>query len=171
MEINQRLKELRLAHQLTQEELAQQIFVSRQTISNWENGKGQPDIENLILLSEYYQISLAELLQGPLPAQQQPKFFVARRFLISYIVICLVALICQIIFHPKAALIPMLFAVVCSIQAWRYLFKTKRGANLYGQAENMYDIAIIMAGLFYMMILVAIAVQSIVTGEIPMHPW
>ena len=59
----------------------------------------------------------------------------------------------------------MLFAVVCSIQAWRYLFKTKTRALIYGQAENMGDIAIIMAGLFYMMILVAIAVQSIVTGR------
>lgn len=41
MELNQRLKELRLEHQLTQEELAQKIFVSRQTISNWENGVSQ----------------------------------------------------------------------------------------------------------------------------------
>lgn len=171
MELNQRLKELRLEHQLTQEELAQKIFVSRQTISNWENGKGQPDLENLILLSEYYQVSLTELVEGPLPSQDQPKFFVARRFLISYLVLCLIALICQIVFQPKSALVPLLFAIVCAIQSCRYLFKTKCGANLYGQGENMYDIGIIMAGLFYMMILVAIALQGIVTGEIPLRPW
>lgn len=41
MDISRHLKELRLEHQLTQEELAQAIFVSRQSVSNWENGVSQ----------------------------------------------------------------------------------------------------------------------------------
>ena len=49
---------------LTQEEVAEKIFVSRQSISNWENNKTYPDIGNVIALSDLYQISLDELLKG-----------------------------------------------------------------------------------------------------------
>lgn len=64
MEINEKLKNARLAVQLTQEQVAENIMVSRQTISNWENGKSLPDIANVMKLSDLYQISLDELLKG-----------------------------------------------------------------------------------------------------------
>ena len=47
---------------LSQEELAEKIYVTRQTISNWENDKSYPDIHSLLLLSSTFHISLAELL-------------------------------------------------------------------------------------------------------------
>lgn len=49
---------------MTQEEVAEKIHVSRQTISNWENGRNLPDINSLILISEIYAISLDELMKG-----------------------------------------------------------------------------------------------------------
>lgn len=64
MEIERKLKDARLSAGLTQEQLAEQIMVSRQTISNWENGKSLPDIVSIIKLSDLYQISLDELLKG-----------------------------------------------------------------------------------------------------------
>lgn len=64
MTISQVLKDKRAAQQLTQEQLAEKIFVSKKTISNWETGKTTPDLESLILLSEVFAISLDELIKG-----------------------------------------------------------------------------------------------------------
>lgn len=49
---------------LSQEELAEKIYVTRQTISNWENGKSYPDIHSLLLLSSLFTISLDQLIKG-----------------------------------------------------------------------------------------------------------
>lgn len=62
MEIGDRLKQARNEQKLTQENLAEQLGVSRQTISNWENNRSYPDIINLIALSKIYAISLDDLL-------------------------------------------------------------------------------------------------------------
>lgn len=64
MEISKKIKEARVNSGLTQEQVAEKIMVSRQTISNWENGKSLPDITSVINMSDLYQISLDELLKG-----------------------------------------------------------------------------------------------------------
>lgn len=64
MEICERLREARKKSELTQEQVAEQIMVSRVTVSHWENGKSLPDIVSLIRLSNLYKISLDELLKG-----------------------------------------------------------------------------------------------------------
>lgn len=64
MEIGKQLKEAREKSNLTQEQVAEKVFVSRQTISNWENEKSYPDIISIIKLSDLYSISLDELLKG-----------------------------------------------------------------------------------------------------------
>ena len=64
MEFGKQIKKLRQEAQLSQEELAERIYVSRQTISNWENDKSYPDVNSLVLLSETFQISLDKLIKG-----------------------------------------------------------------------------------------------------------
>lgn len=64
MEIQTILKQKRNELQLTQENVAEKIHVSRQTISNWENGRNLPDLSSLILISEVYAVSLDELIKG-----------------------------------------------------------------------------------------------------------
>lgn len=64
MEIGRQLKNARTRSGLTQEKVAEEIHVSRQTISNWENEKSYPDIINIIELSNLYSISLDDLLKG-----------------------------------------------------------------------------------------------------------
>lgn len=64
MEFGKQIKKLRQEAQLSQEELAERIYVSRQTISNWENDKSYPDVNSLVLLSEIFQISLDNLIKG-----------------------------------------------------------------------------------------------------------
>ncbi len=64
MDIGQKLKNARLARGLTQEAVAENLGLSRQTISNWENNKTYPDIISIIGLSDLYSITLDELLKG-----------------------------------------------------------------------------------------------------------
>ncbi|EHJ53347.1 putative transcriptional regulator [Streptococcus macacae NCTC 11558] len=64
MEIGKKLKGARHACGLTQENVAEKLNVSRQTISNWENEKFYPDILYILQLSDLYQVSLDELLKG-----------------------------------------------------------------------------------------------------------
>lgn len=64
MNIAKQLQGLRNAHHISQDELADIIHVSRQTISSWENERSYPDIQSLLLLSDYYKVSLDELVKG-----------------------------------------------------------------------------------------------------------
>ena len=64
MEIGKQIKMYRQEAHLSQEELANRVYVSRQTISNWENDKSYPDVNSLVLLSEIFQISLDKLIKG-----------------------------------------------------------------------------------------------------------
>lgn len=64
MEFNEKLQELRKRKGLTQEELAQLLYVSRTAISKWESGRGFPNIESLKAISKVFGVSLDELLSG-----------------------------------------------------------------------------------------------------------
>ncbi|MGX7205518.1 helix-turn-helix domain-containing protein [Enterococcus pingfangensis] len=64
MEIGERLKARRTELNLTQESVAEALGITRQTISNWENGRSYPDIERMVRLSDIYSLSLDELLKG-----------------------------------------------------------------------------------------------------------
>ena len=64
MEFNEKLQELRKQKNLTQEELAEHLYVSRTAISKWESGRGYPSIESLKVISEYFSVSIDELLSG-----------------------------------------------------------------------------------------------------------
>ncbi|WP_220728258.1 helix-turn-helix domain-containing protein [Apilactobacillus xinyiensis] len=63
MNFGQRLQNERIKNQLTQDEVANKLLVSRQTISSWENERTYPDINSLIILSDFYNISLDTLLK------------------------------------------------------------------------------------------------------------
>ncbi|MEG0283224.1 MAG: helix-turn-helix transcriptional regulator [Erysipelotrichales bacterium] len=62
MKFNERVLELRKDNNLTQEEVAEKLDVSRQTISNWETGSAQPTIDKAIELAQLYNISLDDLV-------------------------------------------------------------------------------------------------------------
>lgn len=63
-DIGSKIKAARLEKKLTQEQVAEILGVSRQTISNWENEKSYPDIISVIKMSDYYEASLDYLLKG-----------------------------------------------------------------------------------------------------------
>ena len=64
MEIGNQIKKHRTRLKWSQETLAENAYVSRQTISNWENGKSYPDIHSLLILGKLFNISLDELVKG-----------------------------------------------------------------------------------------------------------
>ena len=67
MDIGTKLQKARLQAKLTQEQVAESLGVSRQTISNWENEKTYPDIINVIKMSDLYAVSLDHLLKEEQP--------------------------------------------------------------------------------------------------------
>ena len=64
MEFNEKLQELRKNKGLTQEELAEVLYVSRTAISKWESGRGYPNIESLKEISKFFDVSIDDLLSG-----------------------------------------------------------------------------------------------------------
>ena len=64
MEFNEKLQELRKQKGLTQEQLAEQLYVSRAAVSKWESGRGYPNIDSLKEISKYFEVSLDELLSS-----------------------------------------------------------------------------------------------------------
>lgn len=63
MKISEKIKEIRIKENLTQEQFAEKIFVSRNAVAKWETGRGYPDIQNLITISDVFNISLDELVK------------------------------------------------------------------------------------------------------------
>lgn len=64
LEFNEKLQELRKNRGMTQEELANELYVSRTAISKWESGKGYPNIDSLRAISKFFSVSLDDLLSG-----------------------------------------------------------------------------------------------------------
>ena len=64
MEFNEKLQELRKRKGLTQEELAEKLYISRTAISKWESGRGMPSIESLKAISKFFAVTLDDLLSG-----------------------------------------------------------------------------------------------------------
>lgn len=64
MEFNEKLQELRKQKGLTQEELAQSLYVSRTAISKWESGRGYPNIDSLKAIAKFFGVTVDELLSG-----------------------------------------------------------------------------------------------------------
>jgi len=71
MELGKQLKKYRNETGLSQDALAEKVFVSRQTISNWENDKSYPDVKSLLLLSEVFHVSLDQLIKGDVEEMKQ----------------------------------------------------------------------------------------------------
>ncbi len=71
MSFGEQLQNLRRSNNLTQEEFAQQLKVSRQAVSKWESSRGYPETEKIIYICNTYNISMSELFQDEVPLPQQ----------------------------------------------------------------------------------------------------
>lgn len=64
MNFNEKIKEIRKNQNLTQDQFAEKIFVSRNAVAKWESNRGYPDIQNLITISDIFGISLDDLMKN-----------------------------------------------------------------------------------------------------------
>lgn len=63
MTLGEKLKQTRVERNLSQTDVAEYLNLTRQSISKWENNNGYPDLDNLVRLSEFYEVSIDELLK------------------------------------------------------------------------------------------------------------
>lgn len=71
MELSTQIRKYRTQMNLSQEELAERIYVTRQSIPNWENGKNYPDIHSLLLLSTLFGVSVDQLIKGDMETMKE----------------------------------------------------------------------------------------------------
>lgn len=95
MQIQELLKVYRRNHHFTQEQVAQKLRVTTQAVSKWENGQAMPSIDNLLLLSDLYDVSIDELIQGS-PHFKKPRMvgrlFTYKRGLLFLLIWTLISL-------------------------------------------------------------------------------
>ena len=142
MNIKEQLRKKRNENNITQEELAEMIFVSRQTISNWENGKSYPDIKSLILLCDIYNISLDKLVRGDVKLMQkeisESQFYVSGVMIGFSLMSYLIGLAIMARTSGILKSIAMVTTVVLAILTLYYSFKAekmKKKANIQTYSE------------------------------------
>lgn len=101
MEFNEKLQELRKARSLTQEELAEALYVSRTAISKWESGRGYPSIDSLKEISRFFSVTIDDLIcpdEMIIVAENDKREFVSKY--VSLICCVLDALLAILVFIP-----------------------------------------------------------------------
>ncbi|MBO1305959.1 helix-turn-helix transcriptional regulator [Enterococcus sp. 669A] len=113
MEVGAKLRERRNILHMTQDEVAEALGVTRQTISNWENGRSYPDIERIIRLSDIYQLSLDELLKGDHKmVHQLQKNTQQNRFIKTFILLLLVNVVLMLILVLASPVSKIIWALI-----------------------------------------------------------
>ena len=90
-DIGKNIKDLRIRANMTQEELAQRLFVTRQTVSNYENGKSRPDVDMIVKLSEILDADANMVIYG-IPVQLDKNRQYRRAFVMSGVLLLLALL-------------------------------------------------------------------------------
>lgn len=122
MEFNEKLQKLRKEQNLTQEELAEQLFVSRTAISKWESGRGYPSIDSLKVIAKFFHITIDDLIGSEVIitlAEQDKKDNSKKYFaLICGILDCLIALLIFLpVFGDGGEAAVTMFAII-NISTW-----------------------------------------------------
>ena len=115
MNIADRIQQLRKSKGISQEELANSIGVSRQAVSKWESAQSDPDIEKIILLSDYFETTTDFLLKGIAPALVPEKRYSAMMFALIGTVLNAIGLVSSIVIwieQQRAYAVGLGFAVM-----------------------------------------------------------
>lgn len=189
MELSRQIKKYRTQADLSQEELAEKIFVSRQTISNWENDKNYPDIKSLVLMSEVFQVSLDNLIKGDLEkmkkeidAQEFEKFQKDGNVFTVLFIILLIAPVPLVLLWEWAGLamylalfgITMIYAVRIEkykkkydIQTYKEIVAFTDGKSLdeiekaREEAKRPYQKALLAAGAGLLVVVIAVIMTAV----------
>lgn len=142
MELGKRLKEYRTRLGMTQDELAERLYVSRQTVSSWENDKSYPDIHSLLMLSDLFKVSLDTLVKGDIEIMKekidQESIRNFKRYNLIYAILLLICIVSVIPLYrwagiPGVILWALLFAVTMYF-GWQ-LEKIKKENDIHTYRE------------------------------------
>lgn len=130
MEVGTQIKKYRSNMGISQEELAEKVYVSRQTVSNWETGKNYPDIHSVLLLSSVFNVSLDQLIKGDVEIMKKEIRETEIKKLNKYagiyavfLILTVISLVPFIAFMGWYGMIP--WGVLCAIAVY-FAFKTDK---------------------------------------------
>lgn len=148
MELGNRIKKFRKKNNLSQDELADKIYTSRQTISNWENDKTYPDVNSLKLLSNIFDVSLDDLMgcdiermKTTINEKDREGFIVLSRIYTLELIIMIISAYPLLKFLKVIGIIIwILFTTITIITAFR-LEKIKKEYNIqtYKEIVSFYE--------------------------------
>ena len=125
MEISEKIKQIRNKEGLTQEQFSEKINVSRNAVAKWETNRGYPDIQNLISISEFFYISLDELVKDDVNVKNKiiaesssKKWHI---LVILYLVAIIIYIVYFLIFH-KIFMIGFLISTIFMLGIETYIF-------------------------------------------------
>ena len=144
MEVGKQIKNFRQDLKLSQEELASKIFVTRQTISNLENGKNYPDVNSLIMLSQLFTTSLAILVKGDvIEMKKQVSQDDVRRFKLDtiiftvLIILTVISVVPLFLYLKLAGIVLWLLIARVMIYYVMQLNKQKRNNDIQNYRETL----------------------------------
>ena len=130
MEVGAHIKKYRMNMGISQEELAEKVYVSRQTVSNWETEKNYPDIHSILLLSSVFNVSLDQLIKGDVEIMKKEIKDTEIKKLNKYggiyavfLILTVVSLVPFIAFMDWYGLIP--WGIVCTVAVY-FAFKAEK---------------------------------------------
>ena len=142
MELGNHIKHYRNEKGLSQEELAERVYVTRQTISNWENNKNYPDINSIVLLSEVFEISIDNLIKGDLEqmkkeinSEEVKKLNFYSWMVLIIFLIAIISLIPMLKFIGLYGFIPYFILMACALVFALKIEKIKKNNDIQTYKE------------------------------------
>ncbi|MEB7658316.1 helix-turn-helix domain-containing protein [Mammaliicoccus vitulinus] len=145
MNLSKQIIHLRKEFNLSQEDLAEKVFVSRQSISNWERGKSYPDIESLLLLSNIFDVSLDHLVKGDVNMMKREmnrkEFDKWSNLMMLFLVLAAISFIPSMMFLDMYGLvIPFILWLIGMFYSYKVeQFKGKHNIKAYSQIMEYMD--------------------------------
>lgn len=142
MKLGNHIKHYRNEKGLSQEELAERVYVTRQTISNWENNKNYPDINSIVLLSEVFEISIDNLIKGDLEqmkkeinSEEVKKLNFYSWMVLIIFLIAIISLIPMLKFIGLYGFIPYFILMACAMFFALKIEKIKKNNDVHTYKE------------------------------------
>ncbi|GAK48558.1 hypothetical protein LOSG293_370160 [Secundilactobacillus oryzae JCM 18671] len=144
MKIGEHLREIRGQFGYSQEDVADRIHVSRQTISNWKNEHSFPDIQSLLLLADLYQLTLDDLIKGDLDMIESKKTI--RKLILNTVgLMVMVVLSCLVLYFwqtvPLTGALTLILYGICWLIgiyfAWK-VYRIQGQKDIWTMAEIRY---------------------------------
>lgn len=170
MQFGERLKQQREQRGLTQEIIAQEFHVSRSTIANWEHERSYPDINCLIAISDYYQISLdvllkedsgmTEAMQRKLELQKLKPFYWGSLLIDGFILVILMGRFYQLPFLKTDPFLVMMILLIEAANLYMMLTVRDRQQQLGIQGISQKSIMMYVFGGLIVLLIVGLALLS-----------